>query len=106
MDKCEGKLIFLEGDATKPEKDGKPVHYIMHIVNDVGAWGAGFTRSLSALSTEPERVYRILRPKLGSIQIVPIDPREGFVVMDGEDVQFGSLTPEAKDNSSRLSRPL
>jgi O-acetyl-ADP-ribose deacetylase (regulator of RNase III) len=35
---------YVVGDATEPIGDG--IKFICHIVNDVGAWGAGFTAAL------------------------------------------------------------
>lgn len=38
-------ISYLRGDASKPTTPGPKI--IAHVVNDQGAWGAGFTRSLN-----------------------------------------------------------
>lgn len=48
-------IVYLAGDATKPEVDGNKI--IAHICNDVGAWGAGFVLALSKRWKEPEKDY-------------------------------------------------
>jgi len=49
-------IYYLVGDATRPEVVGKKI--ITHIVNDAGAWGAGFVVALSRRWPEAERAYR------------------------------------------------
>lgn len=39
-------ITYVRGDATQPIGTGNKI--IAHIVNDVGAWGAGFVLALSA----------------------------------------------------------
>lgn len=48
-------LSYVRGDALNPRT--KPAH-IVHIVNDVGLWGAGFVVALSKKWKTPEQVYR------------------------------------------------
>lgn len=48
-------LIMRVGDATYPNATG-PV-LIAHACNDIGAWGAGFTRSLSLRWPNIEQFY-------------------------------------------------
>ena len=49
-------ITYRTGDASRPRDT--PV-VIAHIVNDVGAWGAGFTRALTKTwGKTPERAYR------------------------------------------------
>ena len=43
------------GDATRPEGDGPKV--LAHVCNDLGLWGAGFVKAVSARWPEPERDY-------------------------------------------------
>jgi len=50
------KLQYRIGDATEPQGTG--VKIILHCVNDVGAWGAGFVLALSQRWREPEGKYR------------------------------------------------
>lgn len=51
------KINYLLGDASKPEVPGPTI--ITHVVNDQGAWGAGFTRSLTQNWSEAENEYRL-----------------------------------------------
>jgi O-acetyl-ADP-ribose deacetylase (regulator of RNase III) len=50
------KIVYLVGDATKPEGAGSKI--IAHVCNDIGAWGRGFVLALSKLSPAPERAFR------------------------------------------------
>ena len=49
-------IRYVAGDATQPEGEGTKV--IVHVCNDIGAWGAGFVKALSKRWLEPERQYR------------------------------------------------
>ncbi len=49
-------IKYLVGDATNPEYGGKKL--IVHICNDVGAWGKGFVVALSKKNKTPELEYR------------------------------------------------
>ena len=49
-------IQYVTGDATEPQGDGLKI--IVHIVNDIGAWGAGFVLALSAKWPEVEAQYR------------------------------------------------
>jgi O-acetyl-ADP-ribose deacetylase (regulator of RNase III) len=48
-------IAYKTGDATRP--DESPA-IIVHVCNNVGAWGAGFVLALSKLDKNPERAYR------------------------------------------------
>lgn len=49
-------IYYVTGDATCPQGDSTKV--IVHICNDVGAWGRGFVLALSKRWKEPEQSYR------------------------------------------------
>lgn len=73
-------ITYLIGDATQP-RTLEPV-IIAHIVNDLGAWGAGFVLALSRRWKTPERKYlhwakgQTAEPfGLGRTQFVEIDDR-------------------------------
>lgn len=73
------KIQYLVGDATKPIDDGTHERFILHVCNDVGAWGRGFTSALSRLSPRPEESYRhaIKNTKpnsLGAVSLVKVTP--------------------------------
>ena len=54
------EIKYVSGDATQPQGDGNKV--IVHICNDIGAWGAGFVLAVSNKWKYPERHYRA-KPK-------------------------------------------
>lgn len=49
-------ILFTKGDATKPT--GSDTKIIVHVCNDVGAWGGGFVLAVSQRWAEPEAQYR------------------------------------------------
>jgi O-acetyl-ADP-ribose deacetylase (regulator of RNase III) len=73
-------LQIVTGDATAPIGEGKKI--IAHIVNNVGAWGKGFTRDLGRRFPAAAKTYldtaqsrRIARPEtplleLGNVIVV------------------------------------
>jgi len=72
----------ITGDATRP-KPSDTDKCIIHICNDVGAWGAGFVTAVSRRWIEPEYVYLTSEHELGDVQIVPVqsdDERSLWVI--------------------------
>ena len=66
-------LNYVVGDATNPVGFNGP-KLIVHVCNDVGAWGAGFTKALSKCWSAPEQTYRSAPGwPLGSTQLVRVD---------------------------------
>ena len=70
------EIKYIKGDATEPVGEGKKL--LVHICNDIGAWGAGFVLALSAKWKEPEESYRKWNKakhffELGFIQRVPVE---------------------------------
>ena len=72
-------LTYQTGDATRP--NGTDTRVIVHVCNDVGAWGAGFVVALSRRWPEPERAYRAWSKEhgdvpfeLGQVQFVAVEP--------------------------------
>jgi O-acetyl-ADP-ribose deacetylase (regulator of RNase III) len=49
-------INYVQGDATRPIGEGPKL--ICHIVNSIGAWGAGFVLALSRRWPQPEAAYR------------------------------------------------
>ncbi len=49
-------LQIVTGDATAPIGEGKKI--IAHVANNVGAWGAGFTRPLAARFPKSAEAYK------------------------------------------------
>ena len=77
-------IKYKKGDATTPQGSGKKI--IVHVCNDIGAWGAGFVLSLSRRWKKPENEYRkwhrskfyrykkLKIPfKLGRVQLVQVE---------------------------------
>lgn len=75
-------INYTQGDATAPT--GRPA-IIVHVCNDVGAWGAGFVLAISRRWPEPERRYRDWSRglearafELGEVQFVTVE--SGLVI--------------------------
>lgn len=64
-------INYLDGDATKPTGDGNK--FIVHICNDIGAWGAGFVLAVSKRWPEPESRYLQASLSLGDVQITKVE---------------------------------
>ena len=76
-------IQYLFGDATRPESKGPKI--IMHICNDIGAWGKGFVLAISKRWKEPEGVYRQISGRgdleLGSIQCIEVGNKISVINM-------------------------
>lgn len=74
-------INYVKGDATNPVGEAPRVKIIVHVCNDIGAWGAGFVLAISKKWKEPEQQYRSI-PKdklnLGMVQFVQV--KENLVV--------------------------
>ena len=69
-------IKYVQGDATSPIGPGNK--FIVHVCNDIGAWGAGFVLAISRRWDEPEAMYRKWFRvdhdfKLGRIQRVQVE---------------------------------
>lgn len=65
-------ITYINGDATKPIGDG--TRYIIHICNNLGVWGKGFVRAISAKWKRPETIYKKKHNyKLGGVGIVRVE---------------------------------
>lgn len=66
------EIHYVIGDATQPQGDGKKI--IVHICNDIGAWGAGFVLAISKKWRAPEEAYRALKKYfLGQVQFIKVE---------------------------------
>ena len=74
-------VVYRHGDASTPPE--RPV-VLVHIVNDEGRWGAGYTQSLDRRSGRPSQMYRAWASpsatsptwppfQLGEVLLHPID---------------------------------
>ena len=76
-------ITYLVGDATRPIGEGPKI--LVHVCNDIGAWGRGFVVALSRRWPDPERHYRAWHRdgdkipfELGQVQLVSVS--DGIVV--------------------------
>lgn len=72
-------INYVKGDATNPP--GENPRIIVHVCNDIGAWGRGFVLAVSRKWPAAERGYREWhksgdeRPfELGQVQFVHVEP--------------------------------
>ncbi len=69
------KITYLTGDATAPIAT-KGEKLILHVCNDVFAWGAGFVLALSRKWDAPELAYRSmdnLEMRQGTVQFIGVE---------------------------------
>ncbi|HEX5505541.1 MAG TPA: hypothetical protein VFW96_23180 [Thermomicrobiales bacterium] len=73
------EIAYVVGDATRPEGEGPRV--VVHVCNDIGAWGKGFVLALSARWPAAEARYRAWARgaedapfALGQVQFVEVAP--------------------------------
>lgn len=86
-------IEYVKGDATRPSGTGPKI--IAHIVNNAGAWGAGFVIAVSRRWSQPEDVYLAWEEReLGTVQLVEVAP----------DLFVANLC--AQDNLGRVSPPV
>ena len=69
-------INYLIGDATQPKITDNKI--IVHICNDIGAWGKGFVMAISKRWKEPEKEYRNWFKNqgnfsLGQIQFIKVE---------------------------------
>lgn len=80
-------ITYLKGDATYPELvTPEKNNLIVHIVNDIGGWGAGFVLALSKRWTTPEYHYRAnwKMRNLGDIDIIQVQKNIAVVNLFGQ----------------------
>lgn len=80
-------IHYLHGDATKPIGTGKKA--IVHVCNDIGAWGAGFVLAVSKKWSKPEAQYRMwakskINFQLGFVQPVFVESDIVVINMIGQ----------------------
>ncbi len=71
-------INYVIGDATAPGIEGQKI--IVHVCNDIGAWGKGFVMAISNRWPEPESQYRKWHKEkeknnfgLGAVQFVQVE---------------------------------
>jgi O-acetyl-ADP-ribose deacetylase (regulator of RNase III) len=72
------EISYLVGDATAPAASGPKI--IVHVCNDIGAWGKGFVMALSKRWSEPESRFKAWYRErksndfeLGAVQFVKVE---------------------------------
>lgn len=70
-------IYYVTGDVTRPTAEGEKC--IVHVCNDIGAWGSGVVVAISKRWPEPERAYRQIADNspeemvLGNYQMVMVE---------------------------------
>ncbi|MBN2569836.1 MAG: macro domain-containing protein [Deltaproteobacteria bacterium] len=82
-----GKITYVIGDATAPQTPGPKM--IIHICNDIGAWGKGFVLAVSRRWPQIKRYYREWYQtksdfRLGAIQSIQVNSDIWVVNMIGQ----------------------
>ncbi len=92
-------IHYLTGDATEPTvKEG--IRVIIHVVNSIGKWGAGFSGAVSAKWKEPEDFYRRQfrfsnhRFNLGGVQWVFVEQHLAVVNLIAQEGVRGASNPK------------
>lgn len=93
------KIRYLKGDATNPQTDGKKI--IVHICNDIGAWGKGFVLAISKRWTKPEQEYRKWIKEGGNFGLGEVQ----FVTVDS-DITIANMIGQRGIRSSKQSVPI
>jgi len=80
-------INYIKGDATNPQGLGKKL--IVHICNDIGAWGKGFVLAISKKWKEPEKDYKEWYKsqtdfELGKVQFVQVEQNTFVANMIGQ----------------------
>ena len=86
-DQTLSTILYAHGDATARHGPGRIL--LVHICNDVGKWGAGFVLAISRRWKEPQRAFLALfrdemKPKLGDVQFVDVEPEFTVANMIGQ----------------------
>ena len=77
------KINYIVGDATRPLGEG--LKFIIHVCNDIGAFGAGSVLAVSRRWSQPEAMYRATKEYvLGDIQVVPVETDITVINMIGQ----------------------
>ena len=92
-------INYLVGDATLPVKTPA---IICHVVNDIGAWGAGFVIAITKrFGKDPETAYRLWSDmsdfKLGKVQ---------FVLVVNKGIIIANMVAQSSIRSKSNPKPL
>jgi O-acetyl-ADP-ribose deacetylase (regulator of RNase III) len=94
-------ILYVVGDATRPQGAGAKV--IVHCVNDIGVWGAGFVlaidRRWAIVADRYRSWHRAPQPDapfhLGAVQFVEVEPQLWVANLVGQHrtIREGELIP-------------
>lgn len=92
------QISYINGDATRPNKTGNKI--IVHICNDIGAWGKGFVVAISKRWKLPEIKYKDWHKSnekfdLGQVQFVKVE----------EDIWVANLIGQHKIKNHKNGNP-
>ncbi len=62
-------ITYIQGDVIEQARLFGAHNGIVHVVNNAGRWGAGFTRALTQWEPLLEEDFRMARMKLGSVRV-------------------------------------
>ena len=93
-----GAINYLTGDATSPKTNGNKI--IVHICNDIGAWGKGFVLAISRKWNRPKNEYQSWCKSsdnfnLGEVQFVKVE----------NDIWIANLIGQHKINKDEFGNP-
>jgi O-acetyl-ADP-ribose deacetylase (regulator of RNase III) len=104
--KMAAAITYIRGDATDPVGEGNKI--IVHVCNDRGHWGAGFTGAIDYRWFGPSIAYQHYRMveidefmQLGSIQIVKVEPTIWVVNLIGQHGTGHSVVPPIRYEAVR-----
>ena len=99
-------INYVKGDATRPVGEGPK--FILHVVNDIGLWGAGFVLAISRRWMKPEEAYYSMGQRcngyaLGNIDVVKVEDDLWVINMVGQSGvgQRGSSQPPIRYKAIR-----
>ena len=64
-------IRYITGSVLEPQGTGEK--FIVHVCNDAGGWGKGFTGALSHKWPQPEALYRERKKILGTISWIQVE---------------------------------
>ncbi|MBL1408716.1 macro domain-containing protein [Sphingobacterium faecale] len=81
------RVEYIKGDATAPTAAGNKI--IVHVCNDIGAWGKGFVMAISKKWKEPAKQYKAWYKsqdgfELGEVQFVQVEDDTWIANMIGQ----------------------
>lgn len=94
-------IQYIKGDATRPISSMPCI--IVHVCNDVGAWGAGFVLALSKrFGLYPKQEYLKMSKQLGTVGYVNVSNSNQTVYIANMIAQRGIRGSHSKINYTAL----